>query len=166
MARFKSALAACVLVTGLLGNGASAIIIETVPVGDPGNRGDTQFMRDGTSGYGSVGYAYNTGTYEVTAGQYSAFLNAVAETDTYGLYHLAMWSDSRGCKIQRSGSSGNYTYTVAADWANRPVNYVGFWDACRFANWLHNGQPEGPQGAGTTETGAYTLTPRALATTR
>ena len=33
----------------------------------------------------------------------------------------------------------------AADWANRPVNYVNFWDAARFANWLHNGQPVGPQ---------------------
>ena len=35
---------------------------------------------------------------------------------------------------------------------------VTFWDACRFANWLNNGQPSGAQGAGTTETGAYTLT--------
>ena len=44
---------------------------------------------------------------------------------------------------------------MAADWANRPVNYVSFWDAARFANWLHNGQPTGPQGPGTTEDGAY-----------
>jgi formylglycine-generating enzyme required for sulfatase activity len=44
---------------------------------------------------------------------------------------------------------------VAADWADRPVNYVSFWDAARFANWLHNGQPTGPQGPGTTEDGAY-----------
>ena len=46
---------------------------------------------------------------------------------------------------------------VAGDWAGRPVNYVSYWDSCRFANWLNNGQPTGPQGAGTTETGAYTL---------
>ena len=59
--------------------------------------------------------------------------------------------------IQRSGSSGSYTYSVAADWANRPVNVVSYWDACRFANWLHNGQPTGPQNASTTERGAYTL---------
>ena len=32
-----------------------------------------------------------------------------------------------------------------------------FWDAVRFANWLHNGQPTGPQNASTTEDGAYTL---------
>ena len=42
---------------------------------------------------------------------------------------------------------------MASDFANRPVNYVSFWDSCRFANWLSNGQ-----GNGDTETGAYTLT--------
>jgi len=46
---------------------------------------------------------------------------------------------------------------VASDYANRPVNYVSYWDSCRFANWLNNGQPTGAQGAGTTETGTYTL---------
>jgi len=46
---------------------------------------------------------------------------------------------------------------VAADWANRPVNFVSYWDACRFCNWLHNEQPTGAKGPGTTETGAYTL---------
>jgi formylglycine-generating enzyme required for sulfatase activity len=35
------------------------------------------------------------------------------------------------------------------------VNYVNFWDAARFANWLHNGQPTGAQGPATTEGGAY-----------
>jgi formylglycine-generating enzyme required for sulfatase activity len=32
------------------------------------------------------------------------------------------------------------------------VNFVSYWDSCRFANWLGNGQ-----GDGDTETGAYTL---------
>lgn len=40
---------------------------------------------------------------------------------------------------------------------NRPVNYVSFWNGNRFANWLSNGQSTGAQGAGTTETGTYTL---------
>src|SRR5262249_32093599 len=35
------------------------------------------------------------------------------------------------------------------------VNYVSFWNAARFANWLDNGQPTGAQGPGTTEGGAY-----------
>ena len=56
-----------------------------------------------------------------------------------------------------SGSSGSYSYSVAADWADRPVNYVSWGDAARFTNWLHNGQPSGAQGDGTTEDGAYDL---------
>ncbi|MGQ9649803.1 MAG: SUMF1/EgtB/PvdO family nonheme iron enzyme [Phycisphaerae bacterium] len=130
---------------------------ETVPVGNPGNAADARVMRDGTSGYGSVGYTYNIGKYEVTAGQYTEFLNAVAATDPHGLYHTGMWSTGAGCKIQRSGVSGSLTYSVASEYANRPVNHVSWGDAARFANWLHNGQPTGAQNASTTEDGAYTL---------
>jgi formylglycine-generating enzyme required for sulfatase activity len=113
-------------------------------------------MSDGsrTSGYGSVGYVYQIGKYEVTAGQYTEFLNAVAKADPNGLYNTAMGSTpGDGANILRTGTSSNYR--VAADWADRPVNYVSFWDAARFANWLHNGQPTGVQGLGTTEGGAY-----------
>jgi MYXO-CTERM domain-containing protein len=140
---------------------ASAVNIETVPVGNPGNAGE--LSGSGAGGYGPdricgrVDYEYNIGKYEVTAGQYTEFLNAVAATDTYGLYDMNMDSSYRGCKIQRSGSSGSYTYSVAGDWANRPVNYVSWGDAARFANWLHNGQPTGAQGLSTTEDGAYFL---------
>jgi len=77
--------------------------------------------------------------------------------DTYGLYNTSMWTNSYGCKIDRNGLSGNYTYSVATDWANRPVNYVSWGDAARFANWLNNGQPTGAQDLTTTEDGAYSL---------
>jgi formylglycine-generating enzyme required for sulfatase activity len=50
-----------------------------------------------------------------------------------------------------------YEYTVATNRANRPVNYVSFFDAMRFTNWLENGQPTGPQGPGTTDAGVYTI---------
>jgi formylglycine-generating enzyme required for sulfatase activity len=101
-----------------------------------------------------VAYAYSIGKYEVTAGQYCAFLTAKAATDTYGLYNTNMDTavSSYGCNIKRTGSSGSYAYTVASDWANRPVNYVSWGDSVRFANWLTNGQ-----GNGSTETGAYSL---------
>ena len=135
----------CVLL--LLSIICSAITINTAPVGDPGNAADTRYS---SPGYGSVGYAYNIGKYEVTAGQYAEFLNAVATTDLYGLYNTRMGDVSTyaGCNIQRSGSPGSYTYSVTADWARRPVNYVSFWDACRFVNWMSTGS---------TEIGAYTL---------
>ena len=140
----------------LLAAGAAqaAITIDTVHVGDPGNAADTRYA---TPGYGAVGYAYNIGKYEVTAGQYTAFLTAVAATDTYALYNTGMSSASSSSGIARSGSSGSYTYSVAADFVNRPVNYVSYWDSCRFANWLSNNQPTGAQGPLTTERGAYTL---------
>jgi formylglycine-generating enzyme required for sulfatase activity len=35
---------------------------------------------------------------------------------------------------------------------DKPVNFVSWFDAARFANWMQNGQ-----GSGDTETGAYTL---------
>lgn len=43
------------------------------------------------------------------------------------------------------------------DSVNKPIGYISWGDAARFANWLTNGQPTGMQGAGTTETGSYTL---------
>jgi formylglycine-generating enzyme required for sulfatase activity len=95
----------------------------------------------------------------VTAGQYTEFLNAVAATDTHGLYNANMDSSSYGCQITQNGVSGSYTYDFGgrpsgteADWENRPVNYVNWYDSLRFANWLHNGQ-----GAGDTEDGAYDM---------
>jgi formylglycine-generating enzyme required for sulfatase activity len=68
--------------------------------------------------------------------------------------------NSYGCNIKRTGSSGSYTYSMGsdwADWANRPVNFVSWGDAARFANWLTNGQPTGAQGLTTTENGSYYL---------
>jgi formylglycine-generating enzyme required for sulfatase activity len=117
-------------------------------VGDEGNAAD----KHDTAEYGAVAYAYRIGKFEVTAGQYTEFLNAVAKIDSYGLYQTNMSTNGQGCQITRGGSSGSYAYAVASDYANRPVNYVSWGDAARFANWLHNGQ-----GNGSTETGAYNL---------
>jgi formylglycine-generating enzyme required for sulfatase activity len=101
------------------------------------------------------------GTYDVTLAQYTAFLNAVAKTDTYGLYNQYMGEDYPTVGISQSGSSGNYSYSVtgsAPGAANMPVYNESWLDAARFCNWLQNGQPtSGTEGAGTTETGAYTL---------
>ena len=124
--------------------------LQFVTVGNVGNAADS-------TGFGGVGYAYQIGTYDVTAAQYTAFLNAVASTsDPYGLYNSSMAPGGYyGCGITRSGSPGNYTYTAAN--GNFAVNYANWGDAARFCNWLQNGQPTAPEGTGTTETGAYTL---------
>ena len=134
--------------------------IETVSVGNPGNAADTRY--NGIS-LGGVAYTYNVGKFEVTAGQYTEFLNAVAKSDPYGLYNASMdagvYSNGGyyGCNIKRTGSSGSYAYSVAADWANRPANYVSWGDAARFVNWMTNGQPTGTEGLATTEDGSYYL---------
>jgi formylglycine-generating enzyme len=133
--------------------GAPPLVIETVAIGNPGNPVDPQ--NQGI--FGAVNYVYAIGKYEVTAGQYTSFLNAVAATDPHLLYNVNMWTNAQGCKIERSGAPGSYAYSVAADWANRPVNYVSWGDAARFANWLHNGQPTGAQNLDTTEDGSYLL---------
>jgi len=136
----------------------AGVNIETVTVGNPGNALDVHPANNHPAGFGAVDYTYNIGKYEVTAGKYTAFLNAVAQTDTYGLYNPDMSSSAAyGCQIQQSGSAGSYSYSVDANWANRPVNYVSWGDAARFANWLHNGQPDGNQDLTTTEDGAYYL---------
>jgi len=117
------------------------VTFDWATVGNAGNADDTH-----GDGYGGVGYEYRISKYEVTAGQYTEFLNAVAATDDNGLYNSSMWTSNYGCKIQQSGSPGSYTYSVAADWADRPVNYVSWYDAARFANWTTTGN---------TETGVY-----------
>jgi hypothetical protein len=129
-------------------------------VGDAGNAADTAVMSDFTSGYGAVDHAYQIGKYDVTVAQYTQFLNAVADDDTYDLYSPAMEvlpSNFAACGITRGGSPGSYVYAVATEHDNYPVNNVSWADAARFTNWLHNGQPTGPQGPATTERGAYTL---------
>jgi formylglycine-generating enzyme required for sulfatase activity len=129
---------------------AQAVSIDLVPVGNAGNGNDIH-----GDGYGAVGYNYWIGTYEVTIGQYAEFLNAVAKTDTYGVYNPFM-ADPNIAGISRTGASGSYSYSVIGS-ANKPVASVSWGDAVRFANWLYNGQPTGAQNSRTTEDGSYTL---------
>jgi len=136
---------------------ATPISYEMVTVSSPRNADN-----------GSVAYSYQIGKYEVTIGQYAAFLNAVAMTDTYRLYNERMATDLNVAGISQAGSSGSYTYSVIdTDYsstrptttsANRPITYVSWFDAARFANWMANGQPTGEQSSTTTENGVYDLT--------
>jgi formylglycine-generating enzyme required for sulfatase activity len=113
-----------------------------VTVGDSGNSADT-------TGFGAVSYEYKIGKYLITNEEYCSFLNAVAITDTYGLYSTQMSSERVG-GITRSGSSGSYSYAVKANYAHKPVYFISWFGLARYCNWLHNSY-------GSTETGAYTL---------
>ena len=133
----------------------AAITIDLVNVGNAGNAADPSTGSTG-SHYGAVSYDYAIGRYEVTNSQYSSFLNAVAATDTYGLYNSNMGSAARG-GISQNGSIGSYTYSLKTNMGDKPVNYVSWFDAARFSNWMANGQTTGAQVATTTENGAYNL---------
>jgi formylglycine-generating enzyme len=146
------------ILTGLLPLSVRAVTIDLVAIGNPGNPGD---INGGI--FGSVASAYRIAAKEVTNAQYVEFLNAKAATDTLELYHTNMNTFAQG-GITRSGVSGSYTYAVKPDvmnvepnlttytYGDKPVVFVSWYDAIRFANWMHNGQ-----GTGNTETGAYTI---------
>jgi formylglycine-generating enzyme required for sulfatase activity len=145
---------------GSLAVPARAVTIDMVPVGNAGNANDT-------TGYGGVNYPYQIGRYDVTIGQYTNFLNAVATTDTYSLYNASMATNLNVAGILQTGSTGSYTYSAvgpagttpagASSPGNRPITYVDWFDSARFANWMANGQPTGAQSSTTTENGAYNV---------
>lgn len=152
MKRISTYAAASVAATmaALTSSASAEITFAWATVGNPGNAADP------ISGIGSVANEYRIAKHEVTNDQYAAFLNAVAPTDTNSLYSIGMGLDPHG-GITQNGSSGSFTYSVKANMGNKPVNFVSFFDAMRFVNWLHNGQPTGAQDASTTESGVYTI---------
>jgi formylglycine-generating enzyme required for sulfatase activity len=139
---------------------ARAVTIDMVTVGNAGNANDT-----GGTFNGAVNYEYQIGKYCVTIGQYTAFLNAADPNgeNPNGIYNANMETDPNIAGISyTSGASAGAKYGVMAvsgsspfggvTAANRPITYVSWFDAARFANWMTNGQ-----GNGSTETGAYNL---------
>ena len=145
----KPTLLSSCLFTLITGSSAWGVGIDWLTVGAPGNACDLQSQ----GCFGGVGYTYRISKYETTNAQYLEFLNAVAASDSTGLYHGLMASADGG--ITRSGTSGSFSYAAIAGRENKPVNFVSWYDALRFSNWLHNGQPVGAQDGSTTEGGAY-----------
>jgi sulfatase modifying factor 1 len=122
---------------------ASAGDPELVSVGNAGNKADS-------TSFGAVSYEYRIGKYEVTNEQLCGFLNAAARANTLKLYDPRMAGEYGG--ITRSGDSGSYTYAVKEGMGKKPVNFVTWETAVRYANWLTNGGAKGD-----TETGSYTI---------
>ncbi|MDY0170122.1 MAG: SUMF1/EgtB/PvdO family nonheme iron enzyme [Thermoguttaceae bacterium] len=153
MAPAGTASAGVIESTHVITHGGTSITMLFVHVGHPGNdaasAANTEYDAveySNAFGYGTVDYIYDIGKYHVTNAQYAAFLNAVAsESDPHGLYHLDMGTHATS-GISREGTAGNYTYTVREEEgvsrAQWPVNYVSWYAAARFTNWLTTGDTE------------------------
>lgn len=127
----------------------AAVNYEWVTVGNADNANDS-------TGYGSVAYSYNIGKHDVTNAQYTEFLNAVdpSGANSFGLYNSNMGTSSNSAGISfNSGAASGQKYQLISGQGNKPVTWVSFIDAMRFANWMNNGQ-----GSATTESGGYSLT--------
>lgn len=112
---------------------------------------------------GAVDHALEIGQFEITNAQYARFLSSVAAiADPGALYVIEMTTDADG-GIDLYGAFPTARYFAKAGSESLPVSFVSYWSAVRFANWVHNGQPVGVQDASSTEDGAYTLSPAAIA---
>lgn len=119
------------------------VVFDWATVGNPGNGNDG-------IGFGAVAGVYRISKHEVTNDQFVEFLNSVATTDSFGGVDPTLYNSNMD--ITRIGSPGSFSYSVNAGFGPNPVNYVSFFDAMRFVNWLENGQ-----GGGGTEAGVYTI---------
>ncbi len=142
---------------------AHAVTIDWVTVGDPGNAGGTLVYSGTAMTFGAVAQSFRIMKYEWTNSQYTEFLNAVDPqgTNPNSIWNSSMGSDPRGGISFNSGNANGSKYAVSSNMADKPVNFVSWFDAARVANWLHNGS----QIYGSTDssasapqnTGAYTL---------
>ena len=102
----------------------AVVSFDWVTVGNPGNLPDTLAMSkgptaDNTSGYGSVGYAYQIAITHVTNLQYVEFLNAVDPTETKDIpsWEIAMESTTQICRRARLGGGSGRSFTGGIDYS-------------------------------------------------
>jgi hypothetical protein len=117
-------------------NDAAPVNVPTVAVTNSGNTPDPVTLA------GAVDHDFRIAQFDITIGQYTDFLNAVAQADPNGLYNPKMATDLQVAGIARTGSPGMFKYTVippsgpiqisAATPDQRPITYVSWFDAARF----------------------------------
>jgi formylglycine-generating enzyme len=128
---------------------ASAVTFDWSYVGNAGN------LADPATGFGAVSYDYKIATTDVTNRQYAEFLNTKDPngSNPHGIYNTNMANPTYGgiSRVNSNPVGSKYVLTSARE--EHPVNFIDWYDAVRFANWVNNGQGA----AADTETGAYTL---------
>jgi formylglycine-generating enzyme required for sulfatase activity len=124
-----------------------------VLVENPNNSGDSS-----NNDFGRVNYSYQIKKYLVTNSEYVEFLNAIStKPNGLELWRADMGDPNRRGGISRTLVSTSYVYAALPNMGNKPVNYINWFNAVRYINWLHYGKLTGTPTAGTTENGVYTL---------
>ncbi|HBR49274.1 MAG TPA: hypothetical protein DEA71_04240 [Nitrospira sp.] len=128
---------------------AAYVPLTSVLIGNPGN------VADPLTGRGAVTYPYYITSTEVTNAHYAAFLNVVDPNgvNPHDLYNPNM-TNATGFAVVKGGinfdptASPGTMYNPKPNYGDKPVNYVSFHDAARYANWVMTGN---------TESGFYTF---------
>jgi sulfatase modifying factor 1 len=122
----KSGVLAVVVCVMAVANFASADTIQGinnmdfVSIGNAGNAADTQVMTtDGTTGYGSVGYNYRIGKYEITNAQWNTFVSAAG--------------------VPTGNPAIAYDQSALYTGNQQPTNNVSWYEAAQFCNYLTSG---------------------------
>ncbi|MFM7205410.1 MAG: formylglycine-generating enzyme family protein [Planctomycetaceae bacterium] len=141
---------------------ADGVTIDYATVGNPGNAA-------ASNGWGAVSEVFAISKYETTNAQYAEFLNRVdpAGTNPNGVYSPLMGSDSLGGIAFSTAFPAGSKYVLKSGappgsppgtgYATMPVEFVTWFSAARFANWLQNGQQAS---AVSMESGSYLLANR------
>jgi formylglycine-generating enzyme required for sulfatase activity len=151
---------------------ASAVTIDYRTIGNAGNPGNTVTGTAGPSspsGLGAVSAVFRMASRETTNADYAEFLNAVDPngTNPRGVYVVSMGTSSLGGISFNAAAGSGAKYSVkggapsgapaGTSYGAMPVNFVTWFSAARFVNWLNNGQPSGTSATASMEIGAYTL---------
>ena len=123
---------------------------EWVVITNAGNANDS-------SGFGGVSYEYVISKYEISNDQYAEFLNNVdpGGLNLLSLYNPQSKNDGRGGIALNTNFPTGKRYMVKPKMGQRPVNFVSFWSAARFCNWLHHSK------SNRLHDGAYNVGPNA-----
>lgn len=127
----------------------------TVPATNTNGSGTTTYEPAAAGNYqqlGSVPYLYEIGQYEVTAKQYTSFLNAVdpdGSNDTLPWTGVKLWSD-RFSPIENpyqgqitliaNTKEGEHYALADESWANKPMMWANMFQYLYFVNSLSNGK--------------------------
>lgn len=144
----------------LAGAALAAPLPVTIDYGTVGNPGNPALTSGTFGARGSVSEVFKMAKYETSNSDYVKFLNTVdpsgsGTSNPLGIYNSLMTSDTTngGIIINGTAAAGS-RYEVRPGFALKPVTFVSWFSAARFANWLNNGQVSGTAG---TEDGAYKL---------